>query len=184
MAKIIADGLGGDVDVILVHKLRAPGQPELAIGSVDESGQIHLGQYISALAIDRDYLEAETRFQVEELRKRRQLYTPIRPPLDPAGRVVIVVDDGIATGSSMIAALRALREKKPARLVVATAVAPPDTVQRLQSEADEIVCLATPTTFFAIGTFFEDFSQVSDEEVMDILRGGAPETDTRTKGSA
>ncbi len=174
MAKIIADGLGGDVDVVLVHKLGAPGQPELAVGSVDEHGHVYLTAFVHELGVSDDYLNEETRFQVEALRRRRQLYTPIRPPLDPADRVVVVVDDGIATGSSMIAALRAVRKRKPARLIVATAVAPPETVERLASEADEIVCLATPAIFFAIGTFFGDFSQVSDDEVMKILRTHTP----------
>lgn len=183
MAKIIADGLGGDVDVVLVHKLGAPGQPELAIGSVDENGYVYLTAFVAELGVSDDYLKRETKLQVEGLRRRRQLYTPIRPPLDPAGRIVIIVDDGIATGSSMIAALHAVREKKPARVIVATAVAPPETVERLQGEADEIVCLATPATFFAIGTFFGDFSQVPDEEVMKILRTHAPGSKRDAGGS-
>jgi len=122
--------------------------------------------------VSEAYVETETKVQVEGLRRRRQLYTPVRPPLDPAGRVVIVVDDGIATGSSMTAALRALRERKPSRLIVATAVAPPETVERLRAEADDIVCLATPAVFFAIGGFFADFSQVPDEDVMRALAAG------------
>ena len=174
MARIIADGLGGEVDIVLVHKLGAPGQPELAIGSVDESGRVYLTAFVRELGVSDAYLEKETAAQVEGLRRRRQLYTPVRPPLDPAGRVVIVVDDGIATGSSMTAALRALRERKPSRLVVATAVAPPETVERLQAEADDMVCLATPAIFYAIGAFFADFSQVPDEDVMRALAAGAP----------
>jgi putative phosphoribosyl transferase len=175
MARIIADGLGGDVDVVLVHKLGAPGQPELAIGSVDENGHVYLSAFVGELGVSDAYLDQEIRIQLEALQRRRRLYTPIRPTLEPAGRVVIIVDDGIATGSSMIAALRAVREKKPAMLIVATAVAPPETVERLQGEADDIVCLATPAIFFAIGTFFGDFSQVPDEDVMRTLRRGAPD---------
>jgi putative phosphoribosyl transferase len=170
MATIIADGLGGDVDVVLVHKLGAPGQPELAIGSVDENGHVYLSEFVGELGVSDDYIDREIKVQVEALQRRRRLYTPIRPPLDPAGRVVIIVDDGIATGSSIIAALRAVREKKPTQLIAATAVAPPETVERLQREADDIVCLASPSIFFAIGAFFGDFSQVSDEEVMKVLR--------------
>jgi putative phosphoribosyl transferase len=173
MAAIVARGLGGEADVVLVHKLRAPGQPELAIGSVDEHGQVYLSDFARELAAGDEYLAREVRVQVEALGERRRLYTPVRPPIDPRGRTVIAVDDGIATGSSMIAAVRALRAREPARLVVAAAVAPPEAVERLQAEADAVVCLATPTVFFAIGAFFRDFSQVSDAEVMRALAEGA-----------
>lgn len=170
MAKIIAEALDGEMDVVLVRKLRAPGQPELAIGSVDETGQVYLADYVYELGISDDYIEAEKRVQLETLHKRRSMYTPIRRPVDPSQRIVIVVDDGIATGSTMIAALRALRAKNPAKLIVATAVVPPETLRRIKEEADEVVCLAVPDVFYAIGSFFQDFSQVSDEEVVAILQ--------------
>jgi predicted phosphoribosyltransferase len=170
MGKIIADALDGELDVVLVRKLRAPNQPELAIGSIDETGHVYLGEYARILRIPEEYLEAEKQRQLETLRKRRSLYTPVHPPIDPAHRIVIVVDDGIATGSTVIAALRALRAKNPAKLIVATAVAPPETLQRIEAEADEVVCLQAPTFFYAIGEFFQDFSQVSDEEVIAILK--------------
>jgi hypothetical protein len=98
------------------------------------------------------------------------MYTPIRPPISPTGRLVIVVDDGIATGASMIAALRAIRDKQPARLIAAVAVAPSRTLERMQQEADEVVCLEAPEEFYAVGQFFEDFSQVTDAEVVTILQ--------------
>jgi putative phosphoribosyl transferase len=170
MAKIIAEALGGDLDVVLVHKLGAPGNPELAIGSVDETGRMYLNEQVWDLGVDDDYLEEEKQAQLKTLRKRRAQYTPVRPPLDPAGRVVIVVDNGIATGASMIAALRAVRAKLPAKLIAAVAVAPAETVQRLRAEADEVVCLSAPEHFYAVGQFFEDFSQVSDEQAIAILR--------------
>jgi predicted phosphoribosyltransferase len=107
------------------------------------------------------------------LRRRRALYTPNRPPIDPAGRIVIVVDNGIATGATMIAALRATRAKKPALLIGAVAVAPPATAARLKREADELVCLKVPADFYAVGQFFEDFSQVGDDEVVALLGGRA-----------
>jgi putative phosphoribosyl transferase len=170
MAKIIAEALEGDLDVVLVHKLGAPGNPELAIGSVDETGHVFLHDQVWDLGVDEAYIEHEKKAQLKTLHKRRIQYTPVRPPLDPAGRIVIVVDNGIATGASMIAALRAVRAKQPAKLIATVAVAPPETVARIRKEADEVVCLDTPELFFAVGHFFEDFSQVSDEQAIAILR--------------
>jgi putative phosphoribosyl transferase len=172
MAKIIAETLGGELDVVLVHKLGAPDQPELAIGAVDETGRVYLSDYVSELGIGEDYLKSETEKQLATLRRRRATYTPLRPPIDPSGRIVIVVDNGIATGATMIAALRAARAKKPAKLIGAVAVAPLATVARLRKEADEIVCLKIPADFYAVGQFFEDFSQVTDEDVVAILSAG------------
>lgn len=171
MAKIIAEALLGDLDVVLVRKLGAPGQPELAIGSVDEAGNVYLSDYVAELEVGEDYIKGETERQLDTLRRRRAMYTPHRAPLDPSGRIVIVVDNGIATGATMIAALRATRAKKPAKLIGAVAVAPPATVARLAKEADNLVCLKVPADFYAVGQFFEEFSQVTDEDVMAILRG-------------
>ncbi len=169
MGKIIAEKLNGDLDVILVHKLGAPGHPELAMGAVDETGHVYLSPLAAELGINQSYIEEEVTTQLEMLRHRRQSYTPIRPPLDPKGRIVILVDDGIATGSTMIAAIDAVKAKQPQKIIIATAVAPADTVERLRGYADEVVCLEIPENFYAVGQFFEDFSQVSDEEVMDLL---------------
>jgi putative phosphoribosyl transferase len=168
MAEIIADILGGELDVVLVHKLGAPGQPELAIGAVDEAGNLSLSVY--GLDIDDAYLEAEKQAQLEVLRKRRARYTPSRGAIDPRDRIVIVVDDGIATGSTMTAALRAIRRGKPKKLVAAVAVASPSAAQAMAREADATVCLSVPADFYAVGQFFKDFSQVSDEEVIAILQ--------------
>jgi predicted phosphoribosyltransferase len=170
MAKIIADALEGDLDVVLVHKLGAPGNPEFAIGAVDESGQVYLAPHVQRLGISEDYVAAETAAQLETLRTRRAMYTPIRPPISPAGRLVIVVDNGIATGASMLAALRAVRAQQPARLIAAVAVAPPQTLERMGQEADEVVCLEAPEELYAVGLWFEDFSQVTDAEVVAILQ--------------
>lgn len=169
MAKIIAEHLGGEVDVVLVHKLGAPGQPELAIGALDEGGYVYLHPYAKELQISQDYLEREKNIQLEILKERRQNYTPHRSARNPEGRIVIIVDDGIATGSTMMAALHAVREKKPEKLIAAVGVAPPETAEKLKNFADEVICLETPESFYAVGQFFEDFSQVSDEEVLQIL---------------
>ncbi len=166
MARIIADSLGGDLDVVLVRKLGAPGNPEFAVGSIDERGHVYLSDFANMEGPNGEYLEREKRAQMHTLAARRKLYTPIRPPLDPAGRVVIVVDDGIATGATMIAALRAVRDRHPARLIAATAVAPPETIKKIRNEADAVVCLETPAFFYAVGEFFREFDQVSDEQVI------------------
>jgi predicted phosphoribosyltransferase len=168
MAKIIADALGGELDVVLVHKLGYPGQPELAIGAIDESGATFLADY--AAELDPAYLEAEKKEQLDIIRRRRALYTPTRPPIDPHDRIVIVVDDGIATGATMTTALRAVRAKTPKKLVGAVAVASTRAARAISRECDVLVCVSVPAEFYAVGQFFRDFSQVSDEAVVAILR--------------
>lgn len=167
MGRVIADALEGDLDVALVHKLGAPGNPEFAIGAIDENGEAEVR---SGASIDSDpELRAEADAQLAQLRARRARYSPVRPPLDPAGRRVIVVDDGAATGATLMAALRLVRAKGPERLAVAIGVAPPETVDRLQEIADEVVCLDAPQLFGAVGQFFERFDQVEDEDVVEML---------------
>jgi putative phosphoribosyl transferase len=168
MGRIVADALEGDLDVVLVRKLRAPFNPEVAIGSIDEAGSVYLDPSSTTLWTP-SYLIAEKRTQIDTIRRRRDLYGR-HGSIDPAGRVAIVLDDGLATGATMIAALRSLRARKPARLVAATAVAPPETVERVRGEADEMVCLEAPEGMYAIGAFFRDFAPVSDDEVVRILR--------------
>jgi putative phosphoribosyl transferase len=169
MARIIADTLGGEVDVVLVRKLRAPGNPEFAIGAVDETGWTYLGDYAQHVAGSAQYIEDEKETQLEVMRERRASYTPVRPPLDATGRIVIVVDDGLATGSTMIAALHALRAKHPQKLVCAVPVAPPDTLSKVKPYADEVLCLSAPEDFYAVGQFYQSFPQVSDDEVIRLL---------------
>jgi len=169
MARVIADQLGGDVDVVLVRKLGAPGNPEFAVGSIDESGWAYVADYAASAGADDRYLEAEKQRQLDTLRARRQEYTAARQPIDPAGRVVIVVDDGLATGATMITALHALREKKPAKLIAAVPVSPPDTLRKVQQLADEVVCLEVPQDFMAVGQFYMEFPQIEDREVIALL---------------
>ncbi len=169
MADIIARSLGGEMDIVLVRKLRDPYQEEVAIGSVDESGSVHLNRHGERLAEDA-YLEEEISRQIEVLRDRRRQYTPVRPPIEPKGRNVIIVDDGLATGSTMLAALQAVRKRDPSELCAAAAVAPPDTVASVEEKADRVVCLETPGMFMAVGQFFMDFDQVPDEEAVRILK--------------
>lgn len=167
MGRLIADELEGELDVVLVRKLGAPGNPEYAIGAVSEDGSVQLeeaARYYRESAIDR---EIETQRALIEERRRR--YTPVRAPIDPAGRVVVVVDDGSATGATMAAALTTLRQRSPARLIAAIGAAPPETVERLARLADEVVCLEAPPHFRAVGQFFADFGQVDDREVMALL---------------
>jgi len=164
MARIIANALDGDLDVVLVRKLGAPGQPELAIGAVDETGAVFAGDYMDIA--DEAYIHQEVDRQLSVLRARRELYTKAQPPIDPAGRVVIVVDDGIATGSSVLAAIGSLRARKAKKIIVAVGVAPPHTLTRIRGEADEVTCLEAPVDFYAVGQFFADFSEVTDEMVV------------------
>jgi hypothetical protein len=170
MGKVLADALEGELDVVLVHKLGAPGEPELAIGAVDEEGRVYLDENATTLGVDPNYIREESEAQIDMLRRRRALYTPARAPISPTGRLTLVVDDGVATGASMIVALRATRRHGPSRLIAATPVMPPPTLRRIEEVADEVACLAYPPYFRAVGEFFEDFSQVSDDQVVKILR--------------
>lgn len=169
MGRVIADALDGELDIVQVRKLGAPFNPEFAIGAVDESGWRYLSPDLRALGIDAADIDTMTQREIERMRQRRAQWSAGRTPTDPAGRTVIVVDDGLATGASMIAALHAVRARRPANLVCAVAVASPDSLQRVRPHADEMVCLAAPLSFQAVGQFYLDFHHVEDDEVAALL---------------
>lgn len=171
MGRVIAARLGGELDVVLVRKLRAPFSPEFAVGAIDESGWTWIAPYAREAGADATYLEAEKAEQLATLRRRRAQYTPARPAVDPRDRTAIVVDDGLATGATMIAALHSVRARKPARLVCAVPVAAPDSLAAVRDYADEVVCLHAPADFGAVGRFYRNFDQVEDDEVIALLRG-------------
>lgn len=166
----VAKALNAPLDVFLSRKLGVPGQEELAFGALASGGVRVLDQEIVAeVGISDEEVERVTASVKKELERRERVYRSGRPPLGLEGRTVILVDDGIATGSSISAALTALRQMKPARIVIAVPVAPASTCNRLKAKADEIVCLYIPESFFAIGQFYEDFSQLKDDEVIELL---------------
>ncbi|GAB4166437.1 MAG: phosphoribosyltransferase family protein [Rhodocyclaceae bacterium] len=169
MGAEIARRLHGELDVVLVRKLGAPGNPEFAIGAIDESGWVYLSPWARSAGLTDEYLERVERQELETLRQRRARFSPLRPARDPAGRVVIVVDDGLATGATMIAALHCVRGAGPQKLVCAVPVASLDALGAVRGHCDEVVCLHTPADFYAVGQFYGDFAQVEDDEVVRLL---------------
>jgi putative phosphoribosyl transferase len=170
MGRVLAAELGGELEIVRVRKLRAPDSPELAVGAIDESGWTYVADFARSVGADEAYLSEEKQRQMATLRKRRAEYTPHRPAHDAAGRIAIVVDDGLATGATMIAALHAVRARQPARLVCAVPVAAPDSLEKVRPYADEVVCLAAPPEFHAVSQFYASFPQVEDEEVVRLLQ--------------
>ena len=164
----VAAHLHAPIAVIVPRKLRAPFNPELAIGAVAEGGAVFIDEEM-ARGVGTAYLEQEIAAQRAEIARRVQVYRASRPLPSMAGHAAIVVDDGIATGATMMAALRAARALAPAHLVAAVPVAPPEGIARLAKEADEVVCLAAPAIFHAVGQFYNDFTQVDDSAVVALL---------------
>jgi putative phosphoribosyl transferase len=162
---ILAEELGAELDVVLSRKLRAPDQPEFALGAVSEDGQVYLNQNARQfLDLEDDYLMEERRYQLGEIARRKMLFRAVRPQAVIAGRSVIVTDDGIATGSTMIAALQGLKAQEPREVIVAVPVASPDRLDEVRRWCDDVVCLLSPEAFWAISQFYANFRQVEDEK--------------------
>jgi predicted phosphoribosyltransferase len=182
---VLARELGADLDVVLARKLRAPGQPELAIGAVSEGGQVYLNHHAQEfLDVIEEYLEQERRHQMAEIARRKELFRAVRPAAPLKGRSVIVTDDGIATGSTMIAALQAVKTQNAYEVIVAVPVASPDRLAEVGRWCNDVVCLLAPEAFWAVGEFYEDFTPVEDEDVVRILRGFAPVSSSREVAEA
>lgn len=166
----IAGALNATLDVLLVRKLGAPDQEELAMGAIAEGGyRVVNDSIIRALNISPEALRDATSRELQELDRRAKAYRGSDPPVPVEGRIVILVDDGLATGATMKVAARAVRERNPAHTVIAVPVAPPETCESLQQEADEVVCELTPEVLRGVGSWYEDFTQVSDDEVRELL---------------
>jgi hypothetical protein len=172
---VLARALGADLDVVLSRKLRAPGRPELALGAVSEAGEVHLNHHTEGYRhLAAPELSVEREYQLREIARWREVYRGGRPEADVAGRSVIVTDDGVATGATLIAALKVARGHHPRELIAAVPVGPPDRLAEVRQWCDEVVCLAAPDEFGALGRFYDDFEPVDDETVLALLKEFAP----------
>jgi putative phosphoribosyl transferase len=170
IAKEVADSLNCPLDLIIVRKIGHPENPEYALGAVAEDGFLVVNEEELA-RVDPQWFEAEKHEQMQEAWRRRELYLRGKEPITAAGKIAIIVDDGIATGSTMLVAIKKVKQEKPSKIVVAVAVSPKDTAQRFAREVDEFLAVTIPEIFWgAIGYYYDDFSQVSDEEVMALMK--------------
>jgi putative phosphoribosyl transferase len=173
VGEVIAREIGAPLDVVVPRKIGAPGNPELAIGAVAPGIRVLDPRMVGALGVTDRYLEREIAEQEAEIERRQRAYRGGRPPQPVEGRVAIVVDDGVATGSTAVAALRWARARGAERVVLAVPVAPPQSLERLRAEADEVVVLETPQPFLAVGEWYRDFDQTTDEQVVSALARSA-----------
>lgn len=177
----VADFLGAPLDVFIVRKLGVPGQPEYAMGAIASGGgRVVNDEVVDALRIDPAAIEAVAQKESREILRREQAYRGNRPPIEVSGKTVIVVDDGMATGSTMLAGVRAMRQLNPARIVLAVPHAPPDTCVTLSREVDELVCLEMPEPYVAVGRWYEEFPQLEDAEVTELLERARNSRQRRT----
>jgi len=166
----VARALNAPLDIFLVRKLGLPGHEELAMGAIATGGvRVLNSEVVQSLHIPDRMIDAVSAAEQEELSRRERAYRGNRPPIDVRGRTVILIDDGLATGSTMRAAVAALKQRQPARIVVAVPIAPPETCDELRDDVDEVVCAVTPEPFYAVGLWYEDFSQTTDQEVRTLL---------------
>ena len=171
VARELADYLEGDLDIVLTRKLRTPGESELAMGSVAEDGQIFLNEeVVKGYGVDKNSIQQEKAIQMTEINRRRGLVRNILPKLPLKGKIVIVTDDGVATGATMQAAFWAVRQETPKKLIGAVPVGSLETIHRIAGDAYEFVCLRVPPFFAAVGQFYRYFNQVDDAEMLDILK--------------
>ena len=178
----VAKRLRAPLDVFIVRKLGVPGFEELAAGAIASGGVRVLNEDVMrSIPYAHEAIEAVTAKETTELERREQIYREGRPPPGLGGRIVILVDDGLATGATMRAAVKALRQRGAAKIVVAVPVGPPDTCRELEEEADETICLSTPPFFQAVGQYYEDFSQTSDEHVRELLASAAQDISERNQ---
>lgn len=174
VAKEVADAIGAPLDIVITRKIGAPGNPELAVGAVSEDGEMVLDdELVEALRVSNDYLRAEAKRQVGEIKAREAKYRGKRPYPNLEGKTVVIVDDGIATGSTIRAAVLTVRRRKPGRIIIAVPVGPPDAVSMLSTMVDKVVCLSVPAYLGAIGEFYQEFQQVDDETVRRMLEGAS-----------
>jgi predicted phosphoribosyltransferase len=167
---ILAEALGADLDLVLARKLRAPNHSESAIGAISENGCVYLNpDSEDILLFHEEHLSKERRFQLKEIARRKELYRTVHPAVDLAGRSVIVTDDGIATGSTIMAALKVVHPQRPYEVIVATPVGCPDRIKQLRHWCDKVVCLQQPEHFEAVGQFYEDFPPIDDDRVIQLL---------------
>ncbi len=170
----VAAALDLPLDVVVVRKLGTPGQQELAMGAIARGGIRVLNEdVVRALRIPQSKIDEAAKREEPELERREKLFRGDRPPLALANRTVIVVDDGLATGSTMLVAIQCIRAQKPSGIVMAVPVAPPRTRERFRSEVDELICLSSPEEFSAVGEWYDDFAQVNDAEVVDLMQKAA-----------
>jgi putative phosphoribosyl transferase len=181
----IAEALNLPLDVIIPHKLGAPGNPELAVGAITEDGTAVLDEgAVSYMDVSQEYIREESERQKKEIERRLNVYRQGRSSLDLRGLDVILVDDGIATGSTMKAALASVKNKGAATVTAAVPVGPPSTISELKQQADRVICLYTPEFFQAIGQFYDDFAQTSDEEVIALLKENRKNAALKPQGMA
>lgn len=182
----VASKLNVPLDLAIPRKIGAPKQPELAIGAVAQDGTTVLdNQLVRQLGVSRDYIEEEARQQIEEIERRLKKYRgDLKQYPNIKNKNVILIDDGIATGATIKAAILSLRKQEPASIIIAIPVGPADTIDSLREEADKVICLETPQTFYAIGQFYQDFTQTTDEEVINLIKKRTKKSETKFSPSA